>query len=123
MCRRYYTTTLCYRRYASWYKDKMGCYELFHHWELYFKLHAVRGVGLDINRNKRGQTSRTAVGAEVQTSCDIVASSSSPDIVLVNLCRWWIDVHLEQKRNFDRSLRLCRTLSCNINLLLYENLS
>ena len=84
MRRPYYTTTLCYRRYASWDKDKLGCFKLFHHWELYFKLHAVRGVGLDINRDKRGQTSRTAVGAEVQTNCDIVASSSDPDIFLVS---------------------------------------
>ena len=123
MRRPYYATTLCHRLYASRHKDKLACFKLFNDCQLYFKLHAVRDFGLDINCNKRGQTSRTAVGAEVQTSCDTVASSSGPDIFLVNLYPGWIVVPLERKRNLNRSLRLCRTLSCNINLLLYENLS
>ena len=83
----------------------------------------MRDVGLDIDRNKRRQTSRTVVGAEVETSCDIAASSSGLDIFLVNLCFMWTDVSLEQKHYLDRSLRLYHTLSCNINLLLHENLS
>ena len=122
MRRSHHTTTLCYRLYGYRHKDELGCFKLFHHWELYFKLHAVRDVGLDIDRDKCRQTPRTVVGAEVQTGCDIVASSSSPDIFLVNLCSICIDVRLELKHYLVRSLRLYRTLSCNINLFLHENL-
>jgi len=33
----------------------------------------MRSIELDINRNKRGQTSRTVIGTEIQTSCHTVA--------------------------------------------------
>ena len=43
----------------------------------------MRSFGLDIERNKRGQTSRPIIGTEIQTRCDINTGSSSSDNVLL----------------------------------------
>ena len=83
----------------------------------------MRSFGLDIERNKRGQTSRPVVGTEKQTSCDMNAGSSSSDNVFATGCNGWIDVPLERWHYLGRCLRFCSSLSNNINLLLHENLS
>ena len=45
----------------------------------------------DIHRNKCGQTSRAVVGAEIQTCCDIKASSSGHYLLLViKYCITWV---------------------------------
>ena len=80
-------------------------------------------IGFCIDRHKRGQASRTHVGAKIQTSCNIKANPCANHLFLV--CCYFVRISilfLELSYCFEDSFSFCNCLSCNFNFLLRKDL-
>ncbi len=94
------------------------------HWQgmWCFKLYFMWSIGFHIQRNKRGQTSRPVVGAEIQTRCNITAS---PRAVIILF--WLIGVSCGPMDFWNRRIVLTvafvvMTLSLAISVFSYTKI-
>ena len=81
-------------------------------------------VSVDTDCNKRGQTSHSIVGAEIQTSCNTEASLLDHCYLLHCVhCLFNSDDYLEIPYRARVSHDTCSyvTVSCNLDLLLHED--
>ena len=115
------TTTLHNQHYFSCNKDKRKCSTLHLRSLWSFKRQFVCNICLDVDSNQCGQTSRPVVRTEIQTCCNIKASSCSYNLYLVNWFFSWNNPFVESWYLSTRSHCYCHTFSGNFVFLLHDD--
>ena len=87
----------------------------------FLKSYVVRSVFIDIDCNKRGQTSRLVTGAEIHTSCNFEKNTHDPNCWLDFVYCGYIDLPLESYSDVvvHAASRIC--LSRHLICLLCED--
>ena len=99
----------------------MGCLLLLNSDSSFLRLYFVCSVCINIDGNKRGQTSRLVAGAQIQTSCNFEKNEYNCDRFLDFVHRWCIYYYLESIHFHMVSIHCCSFVSSHHNLRLHKN--